>query len=221
MLMIFFSLKYAPSSSAKLLVLHFLSSLCDTHQRHQRKKRKFRHAEENYYFSKSSHLLDWICADTLPLFHRWHGERVRGRRGVWDAVEKLRIYIIGSEVDDEYQTVVALALLIRQSTMKANTRKFSCSVCASWTRLFTSTHLSTRLQTAVANESRLGAHKFKQVLRKLHACHDNKTNCDDLWRRSQERKETRFLWLDNICVEADLKKERETEKLTLREKKRY
>lgn len=163
----------------------------------------------------------WI--ESVPtLCHYFIADTERECGGVEECETQSKSWgYISSEVKSTTNIKQSSLALIRQSTMKANTRKFSCSVCASWTRLFTSTHLSTRLQTAVANESRLGAHKFKQVLRKLHACHDNKTNCDDLWRRSQERKETRFLWLDNICVEADLKKERETEKLTLREKKRY
>lgn len=46
-------------------------------------------------------------------------------------------------------------------------------VCV-WSRLFTS-----------YNSHFLRPHKFKQVSRKLHACHDNKTNCYDLWWRKR------------------------------------
>lgn len=107
------------------------------------------------------------------------------------------------------------------------------SVCANWTRLLTS-YISTFVvsffvccSSLVALflpfSTQLEAHKFKQVLRKLHACHDNKTNCYDLW-WGTERKEkeilsrSRFLWLDNICVEADLKGTKRRLKLTLKKK---
>lgn len=133
-----------------------------------------------------------------------------GRRGVWDAVEKLRIYIIGSEVDDEYQTVVA-----RSHPPVDDESKYTKILLLCLCELNSFVHFYTFVDSPPKQQQqkRLEAHKFKQVLRKLHACHDNKTNCDDLWRRSREKSDSFPMTWQYLCW-GWLKKKREMERET-------
>lgn len=150
-----------------------------------------------HYFIGLTYCCYWVC-DTQPKSWGYlSSSRRRISSGVRESLEAARADL----------------------WLKANTRNVSKCLCGKLVcSLLSPPH--TFVVESVRSLSFFEAHKFKQVSRKLHACHDNKTNCDDLWWGSER---ARFLWLDNICVEADLKRKEKKEenerlKLTLREK---